>query len=139
MAYCSFPPGVGFKKGQSGNPGGRPAGLKKIRERALALSDEALSFLERVLKDEGEKIQYRIAAASMILDRGLGKPMQALQLANNDEIDVTPRNMTGEQLKKQIEEFERELKEDAERDKAVKDGINLIEGKSEMIKEIKYE
>lgn len=69
-----------FKKGQSGNPGGRPAVLKDIRDLARVHTSEALAALVAALARPGE----RVAAASALLDRGYGKPAQALELAGKD-------------------------------------------------------
>jgi len=73
-------PTVLFKKGQSGNPGGRPkrvqfppgAILSKNQITALARSHApaAIDTLVRCLNDP----RHRVTAAATLLDRGYGKP-----------------------------------------------------------------
>jgi len=69
----------GFKKGQSGNPGGRSgkhiADLSREARRYAAL---AVSTLVKICRAGQER--NRLAAASALLDRGYGKPLQALQI-----------------------------------------------------------
>lgn len=66
-----------FKKGQSGNPGGRPKStpdeveaIRKLR----GLTQRAVEKVEELLESDDEKV--RMAAAKEVLDRNLGKPVQ---------------------------------------------------------------
>ena len=73
-----------FKKGQSGNPGGRPKVVAEIRHLARERGPEAIAALVMVMK-EGKSEAARVAAATALLDRGWGRPMQS------DETEVTYR------------------------------------------------
>jgi D-serine deaminase-like pyridoxal phosphate-dependent protein len=65
-----------FKKGQSGNPGGKPKELKEIQVEARKMSFDALKTLETVCKNSKSPAAARVAAANAILDRAYGKPPQ---------------------------------------------------------------
>ena len=69
-----------FKKGQTGNPNGRPKKLPELSKlMADILGDEknGLTTAERILKAiEAKALKGDIKAAEMLLDRGYGKPKQ---------------------------------------------------------------
>ena len=69
-----------WKKGESGNPGGRPKKLPELSKlMADILGDEknGLTTAERILKAiEAKALRGDIKAAEMLLDRGYGKPKQ---------------------------------------------------------------
>jgi hypothetical protein len=65
-------------KGESGNPGGRPAHLKELRDLARRHDAAAIRTLVQVMK-HSKSDQARVAAASQLLDRAYGKPVQAIQ------------------------------------------------------------
>jgi Family of unknown function (DUF5681) len=65
-----------FKKGQSGNPGGRPKMPDELKEAMQRLSDKAVKVLEDAM--EGDDPRARILAANSVLDRGYGKPAQTV-------------------------------------------------------------
>jgi Family of unknown function (DUF5681) len=65
-----------FKKGESGNPGGRPKLPTDIREAFKARTQEALEVLTRCLHSDDDRIP--IMAAQAILDRGFGKRVQSV-------------------------------------------------------------
>ena len=68
-----------FKKGQSGNPKGRPKKLPKLDELlADVLGDEkqGITAAETILKRLREMaVKGNLKAAEMLLDRGYGKPI----------------------------------------------------------------
>jgi hypothetical protein len=82
-----------FKRGQSGNPEGRPKGaLNKatadIREAAQEYSAQALQVLVNVATT-GESEAARVAAANAILDRAHGKPKQSVDVDANVKAAIT--------------------------------------------------
>ena len=77
-----------FVKGQSGNPGGRPVVMAEVKELARSHTADAIDTLAEIMRDEDEPAAARVAAASAILDRGYGKPVQEIN-ANNTNINLT--------------------------------------------------
>jgi hypothetical protein len=73
----------GWQKGQSGNPGGRPKGLGRIRDIAQKHTELAMETLKDICKN-GESETARVQAATALLDRGWGKPAQSVDITNSD-------------------------------------------------------
>ncbi|MGA7311591.1 MAG: DUF5681 domain-containing protein [Pseudolabrys sp.] len=69
-----------FKKGQSGNPGGRPKILADVQELARAHTTSAINALVQIVEDKNTQPAARVAAANGLLDRGWGKARQALEM-----------------------------------------------------------
>ncbi|MET3929569.1 HEAT repeat protein [Lysobacter sp. OAE881] len=67
---------MAFQKGQSGNPGGRPKEDAEIKALARAAGPEAIDKLLELLR--GDDRRTALAAAQALLDRGFGKPAQAI-------------------------------------------------------------
>jgi hypothetical protein len=65
-----------FQKGQSGNPGGRPAVVKNIQELARAKTPAAMAALVAALSNPGE----RVHAATALLAYAYGRPPQTQTL-----------------------------------------------------------
>src|SRR5215831_18593414 len=63
-----------FQPVKSGNPGGRPRIISNIRDLACEHTAEAVDALVRNLRCGNPHAE--IAAASALLDRGFGKPLQ---------------------------------------------------------------
>ena len=69
-----------FRKGQSGNPGGRPKVLGEVQELARQYAPTVIGELARLaLKAKNETV--RIAAIRELLDRGYGRPRQGLEVS----------------------------------------------------------
>ena len=68
--------GKPFKKGQSGNPGGRPKVVAEVKELARAHTAEAIQTLVSIMTNPQSAPAARVSAANALLDRGYGKPPQ---------------------------------------------------------------
>src|SRR5215510_4321351 len=72
-----------FKKGESGNPGGRPKLPTEVKEAFQAKAPEALAVLVRCLESSDDRVA--MLAAQAILDRGYGKPTQSIDANITEE------------------------------------------------------
>ncbi len=74
-----------FIKGKSGNPGGRPKAVLEVTELAREHSAAAIATLAKIMLDDAAPPAARVAAANSILDRGFGRPAQAVQVTGKDD------------------------------------------------------
>ena|SRR5438132_11835405 len=65
-----------WSPGQSGNPSGKAKALADMEGKARQHVDKALKTLAAGLDDDDARV--RMAAATALLDRGFGKPAQAI-------------------------------------------------------------
>lgn len=65
-----------FKKGQSGNPGGKPAGWGEFREKCRGKSDEAFRYIVKTMQEGDGTLSFK--AAELLLAYAWGKPPQAV-------------------------------------------------------------
>lgn len=79
-------PGRPFKKGQSGNPSGRPADLGQFRALCRSKSPQAVAALEAALAN-GDSAS--VAAARVLLEYGWGRPA-----ASPDDLDAVRQGGT---------------------------------------------
>lgn len=84
-----------FAKGVSGNPSGQPrrrtADGKSLPQLAREYTEEALSALVSVMRDEEAPAAAIVSAVNAILDRGWGKPTQGVELTGKDGEDIKVR------------------------------------------------
>jgi hypothetical protein len=69
-----------FKKGVSGNPGGKPKGEREYKNKLLPLEHASIEALQLDLEDPDK----RGAAARYILDHLYGKPVQKNEISGDD-------------------------------------------------------
>jgi hypothetical protein len=77
-----------WKKGQSGNPAGRPRDDACLRELARERTEAALDTLTAIMKNPKAPAAARVSAATAILDRGYGRPCQQLQHSGGDGLGL---------------------------------------------------
>lgn len=79
-----------FKKGQSGNPTGRPKGMAALQRRILRETKDGAVVVAYLLKT----LQYsrspkeRTDAATLLLAYGFGKPVQPTEVTGQDGAPV---------------------------------------------------
>ena len=77
-----------FKKGHSGNPGGRPKAALDVQELAREHTTEALNTLVQIMR-KGKYVE-RIHASRIIIERGWGRPMQASEVTTRELGPIQP-------------------------------------------------
>lgn len=79
---------MGFQKGQSGNPSGRPKGAvaatTRMREQCEKYGDEIVDYLVAVMRNGENETSERTAAAKILLEYGYGKPKQQVDLTDGE-------------------------------------------------------
>jgi hypothetical protein len=69
-----------IQKGQVLNPGGRPKMEKTVRALAREYTEVAIRTLAEIMQDTESAGPSRVAAATALIDRGWGKPLQQVEI-----------------------------------------------------------
>lgn len=72
------PTSTTFRKGQTGNPKGRPKVPTEVKEILKAAAPGAAKLLVEMVADETQKPELRIKCAETVLDRVYGKAVQPI-------------------------------------------------------------
>ena len=83
---------MAWKKGQSGNPSGRPKTDPELEALLKTYCADAISTLYKIATNPKSQDRARVMAANSILDRGLGKPIQ--RIAGKDGAPVVVHVLT---------------------------------------------
>lgn len=67
-----------WKKGESGNPSGRPKVVKEVRDLARKHGSDAIDRLVELMRDTDKRVAVQACVA--LLDRGYGRPPQSLDM-----------------------------------------------------------
>jgi hypothetical protein len=77
----------GKRSGAGRKPGAVSKAKRELAEMAKDKAERALEVLAEIM-ESGESDAARVSAANSILDRGYGRPFQAVQLSGNPESPV---------------------------------------------------
>ena len=93
-----------FKKGQSGNPGGRPKEIRELKEIAQSHGAAMIEALVKIAKT-GKSESARVTAATVLLERGFGKPLQQIETGQPGEFEALDRDQLREFVEREAAEL----------------------------------
>ena len=120
-----------FKKGQSGNPGGRPkrtaAELKAV-QKLKKLTPEAVDVVEKILRNDKASLYARLQAAEIIFNRAMGRPETYLKVDTAEKsVEATAARLQA--LFGTVEdEEESDLPDDSDEEDSGLEGVNTDAG-----------
>ena len=98
-----------WKPGESGNPDGRPKISRELAAAAREFTPEILERLKHWL--ESNSYQASLGAASILLDRGYGKPTQHIEVEDSTINDLAEEfSLAPEQVRRDLAEQRKHLK-----------------------------
>lgn len=80
-----------FKKGQSGNPGGRPKGIVTLVRESTKDGAELVEFHLGLMRDVGAAMTERLKAAAWLADRGFGKAVEEVKMTTEGKTESVIR------------------------------------------------
>ena len=75
-----------FKKGQSGNPSGRPKEVGHVKELAKQYTDAAIKTLASIMSNDEAPPAARVKASECLLDRAWGKAESNANVTVNRDV-----------------------------------------------------
>lgn len=69
-----------IKKGFTINAGGMPKGMGEVKKLARQYTERAIMTLVEIMEDKDKSGPARVGAATALLDRGYGRPVQQLEV-----------------------------------------------------------
>jgi hypothetical protein len=86
------PRGRPFRKGVSGNPGGRPKRTEEegcLAERCREKTPEALAVIESLMRDSSND-RVKLAAAEFVIERGWGRAPERIEIQAGEQQGPLP-------------------------------------------------
>jgi len=100
--------GKGFRRGRSGNPGGRPKGLARATRELVG--DDGLTIVQfwlDTMLDESMQVRVRLEASRLLAERGWGKPANFEPVVADEPLESHPLDLHA--LDREIERLAKEI------------------------------